>query len=447
MPRKKKAERPEPPSAFGGIFARYRSSIAALREFFIQLHPIVTEFDAERTEAENKEAQQLVESFAREASKEDTAELGKFIDLLQRDLRKPRKPGGPEKPLEITGRAAQLLLRLVHFSMRHQRSLTHYELLNRGILSCLVGSFEVLLSNLAHEHYRLHPGAVGNDEKGLRVNELRTFTSLDEAVEVLISRRVDELLRGDVSDWTRFFRRLRTANLPALVPSWAQWCEIYQRRHLIIHADGVVDRHYLDKVNWANVAWPKDKPTVGTRLPVEADYVALALDLFEAGGILLCQSVWKKLVADETPSRLSPTGGLIDAVYDQVLNGRWRVAEYVADWARNDESGNEEGRLIFAFNRWLAIKRQGRWSEIAEEIERFDCSAKNPRFALALASLRERPEEFFKPDLIAASGLGVDELREWPILEEMRADPRFSEVLARMEAQREEAGDGPSPPG
>ena len=432
MPRKKKAEQPKPHTALGSIFARYRSSIADLREFFAQLYPIATDFDTARVEAQDEEQRQLVKSFVRglgrERAQQLALELTELVDFLK------KASGKPDKALEITPPAGQFLQLVTRLWMRRQRRLPHYELLNRGVLGCLVGSFEVLIANLAREHYRLHPGAVGNDDKFLSVNELRQFTSLDDAMDSVLSKRIDDLLRGSVDDWAKFFEKFDTATLRSLVPCWDQWCEIHQRRHLITHADGVVNRRYLTHVNWGNVVWPKDAPAVGTRLSVEGEYLALALDLFEAGGILLCQSTWKKLAPDETPVRLSSIGGLIDAVYDQVLNARWRVAEYVADWGRNDKSGEEGQRLVFTFNRWLAIKRQGRWAEIAEEVDRFDCSATHPRFELARASLRDRPDDFFRAGLVEASQLSADVLKEWPIFEEMRADPRFADAVAVAEA-------------
>jgi hypothetical protein len=85
------------------------------------------------------------------------------------------------------------------------------------------------------------------------------------------------------------------------------------------------------------------------------------------------------------------------------------------------------------------MKRQGHWTEAVEEVEAFDCSAKHRKFALTRASLLEQAGEFFE---LLPKALGIDinlgALRGWPILDEMRADPRFAKVIEEAK-QKENA--------
>jgi hypothetical protein len=90
--------------------------------------------------------------------------------------------------------------------------------------------------------------------------------------------------------------------------------------------------------------------------------------------------------------------------------------------------------LVCKFNRWLCAKRQGHWEDVKKEVTRFDCSAKNHRYALVRASLLEQGDEFFE---LLPKILGVDilpqDLKEWPIFEEMRKDPRFAQIIEEAE--------------
>jgi hypothetical protein len=87
---------------------------------------------------------------------------------------------------------------------------------------------------------------------------------------------------------------------------------------------------------------------------------------------------------------------------------------------------SESLRLNAVVNRWLAIKRQGRWQEIRQEVEGFDTKACNPRYAIAVHSLCDRTDAFFSTLPAAVSGgVTLDEIEFWPALEEMRVAPEF----------------------
>jgi hypothetical protein len=429
------AESERQPSPFATIFWQYRRSIAALREFFDHVNPVVADLGRSSAEKSEQRTRQIARRFVRQARDEDIQDLTTVLDWATSMRDRKVRTGLPEIRSNAVKRA---LMDVMTARSEFVPSETHHQLLNRSILTSLVGYFEVLLADLAHAYYRLLPGATSNEDKVLSVNELRSFASIDDAMDFVVSRRVDDLLRGDVDDWHEFFVKRLKVDLRQLVPDWAQWGELFQRRHVILHAGGRATRRYLEKVDWQKVRWPDCRPPLEADLPIDDEYLGFAIDLFEVGGLLLCQAVWKKLSPGETWIRLSagPAGGLIAAVYPRLLTRHWYVAEHLSKWGARDDAADEEHRLICAVNRWLAIKRQGRWAEIASEVENFDCSAKHPKFCLARASLLERPEEFFAhlPEALA-SRVTSDELREWPILEEMRSDPRFEEALSKHEGE------------
>lgn len=360
-------------------------------------------------------------------------DLSRLIDWVTAIKDRRRHP--PSVDVQ-SGAVRRLFVDMLSARSDYVSSQAHHELLNRSILTSLVAFFEVLLSDLTHAFYQLVPGAASNGDKVLSVNELRSFESIDEAMEFVVSRRVDDLLRGDIADWHDFLNSRLKISLRQLVPDWAQWSEVFQRRHIILHAGGRATRRYVDKVDWQRVTWPEVAPRLEAQVPIDDAYLESVIDLFEVSGLLLCQAVWKKLVPAQTDTRLSadPVGGLTGAIYRRLLTGHWYVAEHLSQWGASDELADEGRRLICTFNRWLAVKRQGRWSEIRDEVEAFDCSAKDPKFWLAFASLTERPDNFFQHLPAAlAGGVTPEELREWPILEEVRGDARFEEALTKAE--------------
>ena len=434
-------EREAEPSAFASVFSQYQNSMEALREFSSRLTPLVSDIETVIAEERRRKVDQILASFRDRLDERQLEELRKFAEWLVNSI---EGETDEESSFTLEGNvSAEVVLAVLTVVQERSPTYAHHELLNRSILMSLVGYFEVVVADLAHAFYRLIPKAASNDDKVLSVNELRTFESVDDAMEFVISERVDDLLRGSIEDWQQFFQSRMNVDLRSIVPDWPQWSEMFQRRHIIVHAGGKVTRRYLEKVDWDNVTWPERKPEMGSLVAVDDKYVQRALDIFEVSGALLCQAVAKKLGPDDHEGRLR---ALMAAIYHRLKTPHWYVAERLSTWGNADSAATEEQSLMFKFNRWLAIKRQDKWPEVQGEVDAFDCSAKDPKFRIALASLRERADEFFSELPAAlASGLTAEAVREWPILEEIRSDKRFERELAKAERQTRARKRGKTP--
>jgi hypothetical protein len=424
--------RPKESSTFESIFTQYGDSIAALREFFSRVNPFVAKKKRGIEKERKAYVKELIRDFGQRASEAETEELKNFIESRIVGITKKSKTARTFKAKDITSPLTkEFAVKLVRAIFYDTPSDVHRELLNKSILLSLVSYFELLVADLAHAFYRIAPDAISTDDKVLSVNELKQLSSIDEALRAIVSDRVDKLLRGSVGDWQEFFQSRMKIDMKLLTPDWAQWNEYFQRRHIAVHAGGRVTQLYLSKLDWEALAPYMVKPSLGDKLDIDDAYLENAINTFEVSGLLLCQEVWKKLVPKDSEARYGGLRGLGDAVYRRLLSRHWYVAEKLATWGEKDGETSEDYMLICKFNRWLCMKRQGRWTEIEDEVKAFDCSAKHRRFALARASLLQQADEFFEilPKALAAEDITIEYLKEWPILDEMRGNPRFAEVI------------------
>jgi hypothetical protein len=418
---------------FSDIFAQYSHSIEAIREFFSRLSPLVAGMQEGIVKERETYLKEIFHHFLKDAKKEDIQELQNVFSSLQMYFYEPTPETNTES-LEIKSAAVgNILLKVFRHLYHSPKEDIHRELLNRSILMCLVSHFEVLVADLAHAFYRIAPDAISTDDKVLSVKELKRFSSIDEALRSIVSNRVDDLLRGSVNDWRKFFESRMNIDMINLVPDWARWEEYFQRRHIFMHAGGRATERYLSNVDWGNLSGHIERPREGEKMDIPDFYLQNAIDTFQISGLLLCQEVWRKLAPTDSDSRHSSTTGLTSVVYDCLLTQHWNVSERLAAWGEKDpQLLKEDTMLIYEFNRWLSIKRQGRWTEVEKEVEAFDCSAKNRKYAMARASLLERADEFFK---LLPKALGTDintyELQEWPIFQEMHTDPRFAKIIKK----------------
>lgn len=417
---------------FGSIFTQYADSIAALREFFSRLSPFVTKLKRGIKKEREAYLKEIIRDFGQRASEQEIDDLENFLESLTGRITKKSKTVRTFKASDITSPLVEeFAVKLIRVIFHGTPSDIHRELLNKSILMSLVSYFDVLVADLAHAFYRIAPDAISTDDKVLSVNELKQFSSIDEALRSIVSDRIDKLLRGSVSDWQEFFQSRMKIDMKLIVPEWAQWNEYFQRRHIVVHAGGHVTQLYLSKLDWEALAPYMSKPSLDDKLNIDDAYIEHAISAFEVSGLLLCQEVWKKLIPKDSEARYSGLRGLGDAVYHRLLSRHWDVAEKLASWGEQDSEASEDWMLVCKFNRWLCVKRQGRWREVEEEVEAFDCSAKNRKYAIVRASLLERADEFFEilPKALAAEDVTIGTIKEWPILDEMRKDPRFAKVI------------------
>lgn len=438
----------------------YRYSVDSYRQFLSVVDPILADLPARDRSHMETTTVGILSEFMRNAEKEELTELknvaswfierAKDIDDKGEEAADGQEgAGGTEPPheeadeepqskergrrMDVSPRVGRAIIQVFKAMRGHANAERHKDILHRGVLTGLVGQFEVLISDLAHHFYRRAPGALGNQDKVLTPAELLSFQSIEEAIEFIISDKVDDLLRGSAEDWRRFFETRLKIDLQSISPEWNRFVEHIQRRHLIVHAGGRLSRRYMRNVEPALLKeYFGDNPQVGETIKLSRPYIANALDSFESTGLVLGFTSWVKLHNDHG-NRQSDL--LDEIIYERMLAGRWAVVLHLAAWGADQTHFDAGGRLTFKANKWLALKRLSRWNECKTEVKDFDCSALRPVFAIARAALIGDADAFFALiDRDKGECLDDRAWREWPIFDEMRQDSRFGEYLARYNA-------------
>jgi hypothetical protein len=406
------------PNKFTQHIRNFAETLVSLREFVGIVEPVLRE---KRTQWQNHpkllELQQMLDTPSPKPSKGT----------------RPKKRTVEDLPaLKLTRQDAEALLKAIR---QVTRGTMHGELLMRSSLLSLTITVETLLAKIFRWYYAQHPEAMGQDQKFFSLSDLLTFDSVEDARAALIEDKVEKLMRGTLDDWLKFFDNLKVRT-SALTTRLGQVEEVFQRRNLIVHNDGVVNSIYIAKVP-SNM---REGIKSGQRLGASRAYLWGAIDVCEVAFIGLISDFDAKLKASPAEER---AGVLFDLNYEHMMTERWHLSEKISDMMRQDRTLSEDTQLRATINYWQSIKWQGRDGEIANELKGADFSAKDDLFKLCLAALREDKKAFLKllTPLLGSEKLPVQAANEWPVFRRMRELPEVAAVIAKRQADepREEA--------
>jgi hypothetical protein len=324
-------------------------------------------------------------------------------------------PGGlsPDDP-----RLAELVIRLLTHTVARYRRPPKMSILTKASVTSLVDALELMMGQVVASYYRLHPGALGSDQKEFSLDDLKSLGSIGEAIDSAIDRRVDVFLRSGLADWEAWFKRNLKLDLSSLSLDWPETVEMIQRRHVLVHNGGRISQQYLDNVS------PEFHKPVGTELVLDETYVRRALDLGTVLAVLLTMTAWSKLVPVESSAAAQRCH---ERAYLLMRSCRWEAVEAICSRGRKAIISSNADQVMFQLNEWLARKRIGNDEALHGEILAFDDSALAPRFALARNALLDNTKEAMAAAErgVSSGNVSIDELSEWPVLDELRNDPAF----------------------
>jgi len=308
------------------------------------------------------------------------------------------------------------------------------DLLNSSLLTLAVAALENLLALLVTEHLRRFPGMLEAEEKAFSLADLQAIGSIDDARTVLIERRVDSFMRKGVDDWSKWAGKTLGAGFDELCIDLDSVKEMFQRRHLVVHAGGIVNRMYLERAPLS-----RDMPELGSYLPTTADYVFRALDEFEVLGDLLLFSAWNKWMKED--DRETGRREFESRILELMAAKRWRVVQRLCERAVELDFPAVT-HVVLKVNRWIAMKHLSRFDdECRREVEEWDTSALSTVFVMARAVLLDNEKEALGllEATLAARELSRRDAETWPLFIDLRKSRKFSKALASGIEQAEAA--------
>ena len=412
----------EPQVALKKITGRFISNIQSVRVFNEQIGPVADEHDRSVLQQFVDDMNDLIPELE---EAEGSIEISADADEKGDDgSSEPPSEGPEEMSLSVDAETFRSLVDTIDSTTK--RSPGQGPLLRRGALTTLTSFFEVLLSELIQLFYSMNPRALPADTGKLSLAELRELGSIEDAEEYLVSREIDAILYEGVDEQLAYFNRRLNVDLNPLSVERPLLIEIFQRRNLLIHNNGVVNRQYLARVSPELIK--EYEAEQGEPLFVTERYLTAAIDSIYVLGITLTQLCWRHW---HKPSTEVADSVIIDRLYDSLVDGRFDLTAKLAQRCNGIRFATDDAARRAIINQAIALKQMGHSEEMEAILSSKDWSACGLGFKIALVALRDEDQVFYEllPKAVAAGELKDWYLREWPLFLSQRGTERFDQAV------------------
>ena len=387
---------------------RFLVDLECLRDMHSSVLPVLKEQDKERQRAVSEVAQTIAKE--EEATPQDSPEeSGSNGD----------DDGGKRKRIRISSYDLEEFI-------SNLRKMQRAELLfSKQAVVSFVSRYDEFFGQLLGVALERNPSWLASSEKTISYKELIEMRSIDTAVQGVILKEVDRLLRGSHEEQINYIDERLKIGVRENFTRLPEFLEVAERRNLFVHTGGVVSQQYLDKC--ANFGHRSEKAlAVGDELSVAEGYFEQAFSIFFELGLRIGQAAYRRLF----PEKLAIADRALNKLAIRFLNyGDNELAVTITDFDLSipDQlrSDGAEYKYFATVNRAIAQKRLGH--DFESRLEGVPWAAFHPKYHICLHALRD---EFSDAAKLMHSEEVVDKIsitgfRTWPVFREFRASEEF----------------------
>lgn len=319
----------------------------------------------------------------------------------------------------------EYLTKLVESFQRKAKAETAQKLVARSFIVSLVSLYDAFVGSLVRSVYLRKPDLLSGSERQITFSELMSFGNIDLAVEHIIDKEIETLLRKSHVEQFSWMASKFSTKLEDNSDHWRRFIEVTQRRNLFVHANGRVSQQYLD-VCLRNLCFTANSVNRNDQLDADFDYFDTAYESFLIISIKLAHSLWRKLLPLEI---VEADGNLIDIGMTLLNEQKFSTANLVFKFAGDlPRFSSEKTRLTIAINLAQSYKWMGDEKMCTATLNKIDWSASEDIFKLCHSVLLENYSEATKimTKIGAFSSPTKAQYKTWPVFRKFRTSSEFT---------------------
>ncbi len=389
------------------ILDSFTNNMDGFREFINNLAPVVTKYDRRQIKAIEKAAKKVAKIIGPSGK---ISKKGREISIKGKI--------GKEQVDELVA-ALKKLPRI---------TVNQAELLYKSSFVMLISYFDYLLSDIMHCYYESYPESISGKDSSITLNELKLCSDIKEAIQVVINKKIDTVLYDNLKRQTDYLRNELKIDIKESIIKWNIINEAIERRNIIVHNNGIINKRYLGNVDLSIVSKKRKDIKEGGEVSVDENYFKKVFNEVLIAGIILMECCWRKWRKDDIDDA---DGRLVNAMYYELKKEEWDVAERLGLYSKEKdfEAFNTANRLHLDINYCQPLKWNNKQKELDRELKKFDESTLSPKYIVAICALRSDKDGFYKniEKAITIDDMQEEHFADWPLFRELRKDDEYWE--------------------
>lgn len=300
---------------------------------------------------------------------------------------------------------------------------SHSAILFKSSFVILVSYFDYLIADIIRHYHKSFPDSLNSKDITLSLADLKICKTINDATEMLVNKKVENLLYRSLDDQLEYFTNYLKINMNEIEIKWENIHEIKEKRNIIVHNNGIVNNKYISNIRRHKLTTNEDLKE-GTKIDITSDFFFNSLEEIFIVGTILMQSCWRKWHKKQVEQQ---DADLNTVMIDALTNEEWKIAEMLGRYAMNCEVSDERMKMVNFVNYVQALKWQGREDEVEEKLQTWDISSLDPVFTMAYYVLKSDKQQFYNilPSIVKSKGIKKDEFFDWPLFREFRKITTF----------------------
>lgn len=328
---------------------------------------------------------------------------------------------------------------------RKMKRLDHIEdgvsVIPASVILSLVARYDAQISSLVRFLLSFRKERLASEGRMIAVSEVLAAKSFDELISELLDDEIHSLMRGSHADQIKYIEDNFSISISAGFERWPQFLEIFERRNLAAHGEGFVNARYDRICKQAKV--PNDERLeIGAKLDLSDRYLRSSTDLILEFGVLLVWWLWLK--HSEKDAELA-YNAINTVTYDLILEKRYRLSSRILEsvLSRKTPNAPEVFRRMMAVNLANCHKKMNNEKKFADALSMFDWTASADEFKISVASLKGDIDKVcsLMARVTAEDVVGKVGLRDWPVFDWVREEPKFKEQFQSVFGESIEVAD------
>ena len=348
-------------------------------------------------------------------------EMGKFIDDYGKN--KVEEASTVKFTLEVDKRSDFDRLKKEMDSVQSAR-----RLMPRNFIVALICCYDSFFGKILRYIFMVWPQILDSSERTLKYSDLLEFADISGARGYFVEKEVESVIRKSHVEHFAWLEKKLKISFNKNLRSWPNFVELTERRNLFVHTDGVVSSQYLQVCKQHKCDMNPNIRT-GTSLGVSREYFENAYGCLYEIGFKLAHVIWRKLQKEEIAKIDS---NLIERTYDLIVGGDYEIAARILEFFTQSHIPHEKDSKvrIMTINLAQSYKWQKNESKTKEVLSRYDWSASEDRFRLAVMVLQDEWDEVYRIMLRLKhdNSFQKSNYKEWPLFKKLRERSDFLRV-------------------